>query len=162
MYFLNIFLTPVPSNKLSFFLHNTLPYIHPRLNILIEQWRIKHSREPYIAKDSHIKYNFMHFERHFSSMKKHLSCNVYGRAQLNLLENISGGNQRRRRSHYPTGYREKNGYKVSELTLCILMDFPIQRNANRMSAPIIYAKGSQVDISKLGCSSVPKDYFHLR
>ena len=35
------------------------------------------------------------------------------------------------------------------LTLCILMDFPIQINATRMGESIIYSKGSKVGISKL-------------
>ena len=33
------------------------------------------------------------------------------------------------------------------LTLCILMDFSIQMNAIRMGLPVIYFKGSQIEIS---------------
>ena len=32
-----IFLTPVPANKMQLFIHNTMPYIHPRLDSRIGQ-----------------------------------------------------------------------------------------------------------------------------
>ena len=48
------------------------------------------------------------------------------------------------------------------ITLCILMDFPIQINTIRMGLSIIYFKGSQVEISKELCTLVREDCIYLR
>ena len=56
---------------------------------------------------------------------------------------------------------EGKSRSIFQLTLCILMDFHIQINAIRMRVSIIYFKESQVETSKLCCSSVPKDRFYF-
>ena len=50
---------------------------------------------------------------------------------------------------------------ISSLTLCVLMDFPIQIDTISMGLPIMYFKGSQIEFSKLECFSVPECCFNL-
>ena len=49
----------------------------------------------------------------------------------------------------------------AQLMLCILVDFPIHTDTKCMELPILYFKGSQVEVFKLGCFSVHEDCFYL-
>ena len=48
--------------------------------------------------------------------------------------------------------------RIRNLTIDILMDLPIQINTMKIGVATIYYKGSQVEISKLLCISVPEDF----
>ena len=49
----------------------------------------------------------------------------------------------------------------SSLTLFILMDFPMHVDRISMELPILYFKGSRVEVSKLLCISVEKICLYL-